>query len=72
MEEALTETCRGRRARKPPGMGGVEKVQQPGWKAGAAVGRAQPVDTADSSEVTVLKAELEQKSVSNYTLLIYI
>lgn len=72
MEEVLTETCRGRRARKPPGMGGVEKVQQPGWEAGAAVGQAQPVDTADPSAVTVLKAELEQKSVSNHTLLIYI
>ena len=53
-------------------MGGVEKVQQPGWEAGAAVGQAQPVDTADPSAVTVLKAELEQKSVSNHTLLIYI
>jgi len=26
MEEALTETCRGRRARKPTGMGGIKKV----------------------------------------------
>ena len=30
------------------------------------------MDTADSPEVMVLKAELEQKSVSNYILLIYI
>lgn len=71
MEEALTETCRGRRARKPPGMGGIKKVQQPGWKAVAVVGWVQPVNTADSSEVMVLKAEIEQKSVSNYILLIY-
>jgi len=38
----------------------------------AVVGWVQPVDTADSSEVMVLKAELEQKSVSNYIVLIYI
>lgn len=72
VEEALTETCRGRRVRKLPGMGKIKKAQQPDWKAVAVVGWVQPVDTADSSEVMVLKAEVEQKLVSNYILLIYI
>lgn len=55
MEEVLAETCRARRARKPAGVGGVEKVQRPGWEAEAAVGRAQRAGTADPSAATALR-----------------